>query len=109
MADVVADAEKIFADSDYEAEFAQFKDDGKTLRCRAVIWSKMVGRTYHPDRQCTKAATLDVKRGKATHCHAHSDDHVQDKEYEKLVWDLTKLIKIDEAEAKKLVKKYGPK
>lgn len=108
MTRIVADAEKIFADSDYEAVFAQFKDDGTTLRCRAVLWSKMQGRTYIPDRQCTKTATLDLKRGKATHCHTHSDSHVDDKNADKIVWDLSRLLKIDKAEAKKLVNKYGP-
>lgn len=109
----VADAEKIFASDDYSATFAEYKDDGTTLRCRlrcrAVLWSKMRGRTYIPTRQCTHAAKQDPKQGKATHCHTHSDKTVDDRGDEKLVWDLTKLLDIDNVEAAKLVEKYGAK
>lgn len=106
---MIADAQKIFSDNEHypNTVFEPLKDDGKTLRCRAVIWSKMRRGTYIPSRQCTHAAKFDIKRGKLTHCHTHSDSHIDDKELEKLVWDLTKMIKIDKAEATELVKKYG--
>ena len=104
---MTADAQKIFAGGDYKAKFAEFKDDDTTLRCRAVLWSKMRRGTYIPARQCNHTAKHDLKRGKATHCHTHSDGHVDKKAHDKLVWDLTQMIKIDETEATKLVDKYG--
>lgn len=106
----VADAQKIFSDNRHypDTVFEPFKDDGKTLRCRAVIWCSMTRSGWKSDRQCTHAATFDIKRGKLTHCHTHSDNHVDDKIADRIVWDLSRILKIDEAEAKKLVKKYGP-